>query len=65
MAMSTPSWLKGTFPEWLVVALIGIIAWFMVQYTEEQKLFRREANARLTLIERQLAVLEVQIRLRP
>jgi hypothetical protein len=63
--MSTPNWLKGTFPEWLVVALIGIIAWFLIQYIEEQKLFRREANARLTLIERQLAVLEVQLRLRP
>lgn len=59
--MTYPNWLKGTFPEWLVVGLIGIVAWFLLQHIEEQKLFRREASARLTLIERQLAVVEARL----
>lgn len=65
MPSTHPNWLKGTFPEWLVVGLIGLLSWFAVQFYDDQKLFRRETSARLSLIEKQLAILEYQIRKNP
>lgn len=63
MPNSSSHWLKGTFPEWLVVGLTGIVAWVCVQYLEDQKIFRRETNARILLIEKQAAVMDVRLQI--
>jgi hypothetical protein len=63
MPNSSSHWLKGTFPEWLVVGLTGIVAWFCVQYLEDQKVFRKEADARILVLEKQAAVLDTRMQI--
>jgi hypothetical protein len=63
MPNSSSHWLKGTFPEWLVVGLTGIVAWFCIQYIDDQKVFRREADARILVLEKQAAVLDTRLQI--
>jgi hypothetical protein len=63
MPNSSSHWLKGTFPEWLVVGLTGIVAWFCLQYMEDQKVFREKTAAQITVLEKQAAVLDTRLQI--